>query len=76
MNNNKMNEVYWVWIIPNLQEVLIEDIGTPPVGTSEYKTFTDWFEALKYGNTKAKELGYYVEIDNWVGRMYENEENN
>ena len=64
-------EQFYVWIIPDLQEVLIEDIGNPPVEASEYKTFTDWFEALEYGNNKAKELGYHIEIDNWAGRYSE-----
>lgn len=80
-------EKYFVWIMPAEGKVLVTDIDMPPVavfnipalliermkarGVEGSKSFSDWNDAVKYGEDVEKKTGWNVEYDNAWGREVE-----
>jgi len=78
---------YFVWIMPVEGKVLVTDIDMPPVavfnipalliermkarGVEGSKSFSDWNDAVKYGEEVEKKTGWNVEYDNAWGREVE-----
>jgi hypothetical protein len=82
-------EKFYVWLMPEAREVLVEDRGSIPVfatNLSRYfqeivndlggnRTFDNWEDALEYGKDIAERMHWYLDIDNEAGRWAESEIN-
>jgi hypothetical protein len=75
-------EKFYVWLMPEAREVLVEDhLQIPLFATNLCKhyqdivnelggnrTFDTWEKALEYGKGISEKMNWYLELDNEAGR--------
>lgn len=68
------DNTFYIWEIPDSRTVLVTDRPSFPQGGIAHETMDDWGKAVDYGKRIANEKRYELELDNWVGRWFVEEQ--